>query len=92
MKRDCGKGELIPHRYEIVYHVGMSDNKVKMPATGPNDPKFEEVLSRLIPHSHIMLYALDKQGYANCIRSVALSRAGEVSIRDRRAELAGETE
>lgn len=89
MKRDCGKGELVPYRYEIVHVVGRSDKEFKTPVTATEaDAKFEEILSRLIPYSNIMLYALDKQGYANCIRSVWVTQDGKLSVAtDRRSEL-----
>lgn len=88
MKRDCGDGELVPYCYKIIYSPGTSDREVKIPATGIDDPRFEDILSRLEAYGNVRLYVMDKQGYMNCIRHVFITENGEICIaKDRRNEL-----
>jgi hypothetical protein len=86
MKRDCGPGELVPTKFFILYNVGISDKALRAEAD-----QFDALLPTLPPCSNIRLYAEDRAGYRNCIRSAYISPEGEVSFGpDRRAECAGE--
>jgi hypothetical protein len=69
MNRDCGKGKLIPIRYSLVYCIGKTDDETNKELVDPFSKEYEEILATLPPFSNIRMYAWDKQGYANCIRS-----------------------
>jgi len=92
MKRDCGNGELVPVKYEVVYCVGEhSDDEIVLERRTFNEAK--EVFQSKLPEiqatrcSNLRLYALDKQGYANCIISYTHCKNGEKTINDRTNEL-----
>ena len=88
MKRDCGKGELIPIRFVIKYCPTKADKELSRLATGLNDPAYEAIQQTLVPYGNVRLYACDKAGYCNCIRSTHCSPTGELShSTDRRTEL-----
>ena len=79
MDRDCGKGRLIPVRFNLVWCVGMSDEEQKKDVSDPSSTEFESILKGLPPCSNIRLYAWDKQGYANCIKSAYIDKEGLVA-------------
>jgi len=79
MNRDCGKGKLIPIRYELVWCVGQSDDETKRSISDPSSIEYDELLATLPPFSNISMYACDKQGYANCIRSTFIDAKGVVT-------------
>lgn len=88
MKRDCGKGELIPLNFLIKYHTGKADREQTKSATGPDDVAFDTIQKELTPYGDIRLYVRDKAGYCNCIRSVSCMPNGEFKQNiDRRKEL-----
>lgn len=87
MNRDCGKGRLIPVRFSLVWCVGMSDEEQKKDISEPNSDEFETILKKLPPCSNIRLYAWDKQGYANCIKSSFIAKDGLVTHTSRVHEL-----
>ena len=73
MKRDCGEGELIPIKWEVVSVAGASDketvigNMTKDKALETFEIKKAQL--RDVQYSDVRLYALDKKGYANCMKS-----------------------
>jgi hypothetical protein len=88
MKRDCGKGDLIPYEWKLKYLLGDTDKELTRLANGPNDPQFEQIAAMLPPCGNVRLYAYDRQGYANCIRSLFKSGDGNIQQgTDRRHEL-----
>lgn len=88
MQRECGKGSLIPHKWVIKYYLDRHDKEYTKPATGPDDPQFEQLLAILRPCGDVRLYVADKQGYMNCIRSALVSPQGDLQLGiDRRNEL-----
>ncbi len=88
MKRDCGKGELIPSNFVIKYYKGKADQELSKPATGPDDTAFDTIQKELAPCGNVRLYVCDKAGYCNCIRSASRMPNGELKQGiDRRTEL-----
>lgn len=89
MKRDCGKGELIPVAYEVVLATGQSDeeSKWKFDSMVEAQKKFDELQATLVPCSSLRLYVKDKQGYANCILNHTITLQGKEIKTDRRNEL-----
>lgn len=91
MKRDCGTGALIPVKYEVVSCTGKSDRETETQHTTLDEAKAEFSrrcdLVATIPCSDVRVYAVDKQKYANCIRSWILDAKGEVHETDRFHEL-----
>jgi hypothetical protein len=91
MKRDCGTGELIPVRFEVVSCKGTNDKE--------KESRHATLVEALAEYNHrtamlhdikcsdVRLYAKDKQGYANCIKSWMLDASGVVHERDRLEEL-----
>jgi hypothetical protein len=72
MKRDCGTGNLIPHKWLALSHSGISDREHKLSITGPDDPKIDALLGSLpkTMGSDLRVYVEDKQGYRNCILAI----------------------
>lgn len=87
MNRDCGKGRLIPVRFNLVWSVGQSDEEQSKDVSEPNTGEFEVILKELPPCSNVRLYAWDKQGYANCIKYSYVSKDGLVTSSSRLHEL-----
>jgi len=73
MKRDCGKGELIPFVWKVLSCKGMDDrercsiHKTEEEAIAAFDKRKVELSQ--IKFSNVRLYVGDKQGYLNCIDS-----------------------
>lgn len=91
MKRDCGVGELVPIRYEVVSCSGTSDDEqvlnfkdLKMALSA-----YEIKITALqnVKCSDVRLYAIDKQRYANCVASWIRCANGEINTTNRLAEL-----
>ena len=91
MKRDCGEGELIPVKWEVVSCQGMSDSETVTTYRNFVDAKgaFDSVWSvvRNTPCSDVRLYAKDKQDYCNCIISRIITKDNMVYENDRTKEL-----
>ena len=91
MKRDCGEGELIPIKWEVVTCFGESDDEMitKHPSFNSAKGVFDSLVvsAKTVPCSKIGLYAIDKHGYANCILSFIHTKQGEFCIDDRTSEL-----
>ena len=73
MNRDCGKGELIPTSYKLLWHPTMEDREYKAKYLHLQEAlkDFEQKRAQLQHNqgSDVRLYACDKQGYCNCILS-----------------------
>lgn len=76
MKRDCGKGELIPIRYSISWNVGNTDKEQYRDISSHLSKDFDYILATLPPLSNIRMYVHDKEGYCNCIRSTYIDSKG----------------
>lgn len=91
MKRDCGNGELIPVKWEVVWCVGQSDSeKERGFSTRESALEVFEELCCVIRNdrcSNVRLYAKDKAGYANCMKSFTVCVDGSVNETDRMSEL-----
>lgn len=90
MKRDCGQGELKPIAWEVVSTQGKSDDEtVTSHATLDFALATYEARVALatMPCSNVRLYAKDKQGYANCIKSFIRTAQNEVHTTSRLHEL-----
>lgn len=89
MKRDCGQGELKPVKYQVVSTIGQSDNEHVNTFSNLADAEMLFVVTekRLTPCSDVRLYAVDKQGYANCVIMTIVTLQGQVNKTDRRNEL-----
>ena len=87
MKRDCGNGDLIPVKYFIKYQSDSSDRERTIQIDNPYSHEYDAVLFTLPPLGNIRLYARDKAGYCNCIRSDIIGSDGICISTDRRAEL-----
>lgn len=91
MKRDCGNGELIPIKWVVVSVVGQTGDKheqkflTKDFAESAYRAKTEITL--LNECSSSILYAKDKQGYMNCIKSTIHCKGGQINESDRSNEL-----
>lgn len=93
MKRDCGKGELVPVGFRVAYCKGMKDKEVmSKPISTLEDALFtyntilNDVKSE--PFSDVRLYAEDRKKYMNCIRATYISADGEINTSlDRVGEL-----
>lgn len=89
MKRDCGKGDLIPIRWELVYSPPYSDKELvtKFKTLDEAMPSWNERSKILVACSNLRLYAVDKKGYANPVMSIFINVNGIVQTTDRRSEL-----
>ena len=90
MKRDCDpkQKELIPDHYLILTHQNKQDKETCLPATGPNDARFEHIAQQLDAYGDVRLYICDKAGYRNCIRYMSKDANGQLRKHtDRRTEL-----
>lgn len=71
MKRDCGKGELIPDAWDLAYCSGPFDRefRCRYHDQAEAEKAFEAQRNNLarIPYSDVRLYVGDKEGYKNCI-------------------------
>ena len=91
MKRDCGEGELIPIKYEIVYCIGEYDEEF-VSKSSTKEAALKEYAKHLqlildTKCSNIRLYAIDKEGYSNCIKSCIHTKQGEKYFTDKTNEL-----
>jgi hypothetical protein len=91
MKRDCGPGDLIPYKWEVVSCKGMSDDETKSTHDTLELAKIE-FEKRLLDVketncSNIRLYVKDKKGYMNCIRHWSKMANGEIMDTNRFNEL-----
>ena len=86
MKRDCGQGQLIPVKYSLAWNIGISDNESYKKLVDPFSKEYDELLATLPPYSNIRLYAWDKVGYTNCVRSSYVDRDGVVTESTNRLE------
>lgn len=91
MKRDCGIGELIPVKFEVVSCLGKSDVETETSHATLKEAS-EEFAKRKSasagrPCSNVRLYAKDKAGYANCVQSWVLTKQGEETETNRLKEL-----
>lgn len=90
MNRDCGKGKLVPILYTLMYCIGRSDTDIVKNIADPFTKEYDEVLATLPAYSNIRMYAWDKQGYSNCIRSSCVDKDGVAKeITNRLTELQG---
>lgn len=89
MKRDCGVGELKPVRWQVVSTIGKSDDESvnKFDTREQAETLFFVTEKSLTPCSDVRLYAVDKQGYMNCIMMTIVTAQGETNKTDRRSEL-----
>ena len=91
MKRDCGIGELIPVAYEVVSCHGQSDDEsvMKFVTLGEATACYDSVVPtvKAAPYSDVRLYAKDRQGYMNCIKSLIHCADGSLNTTDRVVEL-----
>lgn len=91
MKRDCGDGELVPCKYEVVFCKGMSDDETELKfltlELAIQSYKAQIELLNNTSCSDVRLYATDKQGYSNCIKMWICSKNGGIAETDRLAEL-----
>jgi len=81
MKRDCGKGELIPTAWLVVSCTGIADHEAELSFTTRAEAEisFHEILQQLVPYSNVRLYARDKQGYENCMKHSSMDKKGKLS-------------
>jgi hypothetical protein len=89
MKRDCGKGELIPIKWVVVSCFGQSDDEIesKYDSLGAAQIEFNRIAKGLVNCSDVRLYAKDKQGYMNCVLSIMITLKGERFEKNRLNEL-----
>jgi hypothetical protein len=91
MTRDCGNGELVPIRFEVCSCFGPSDNESHKAFAHLADALayFTTLKTTLqaVRCSNVRLYATDKKGYSNCIRSWTLDFHGVIFEKDRLSEL-----
>jgi hypothetical protein len=89
MKRDCGKGELIPISWTVMVSEGQNDDEVEFNGLTfeAANQLFEEKAKHIGNCSSVRMYCKDKKGYMNWIRSQTLTLKGERFDRDRRNEL-----
>lgn len=91
MKRDCGKGELIPIKFVIVSCVGQSDDEKEQEFNtldfALSAYRAQVSILKDIKCSDVRLYIKDKQGYMNCIKSWILCKDGKINETDRTSEL-----
>lgn len=91
MKRDCGKGELIPIQWSVVWCKGRNDeeNERHFSTLDTALELYHTLVEQLKsdPCSNIRLYIQDKAGYANCIMSFSHQADGKFRTTDRRSEL-----
>jgi hypothetical protein len=91
MKRDNGKGELVPAGYEVVSCSGPSDHEtVSSHATLEFALAVYEATKATLKTtkgSDVRLYVKDKQGYMNCIKSWIYTARGVEHESDRLQEL-----
>jgi hypothetical protein len=89
MKRDCGEGELIPVKWELVYCPPHSDREQTQtfPTLDSAMPEWERKSKTLVACSDLRLYAVDKKGYGNPIMTIMVNVNGEAHTTDRRSEL-----
>lgn len=91
MKRDCGPGDLIPIKYEVVSCAGKTDTEVVTKHNTLQEAlaEHENRKTKLagVVCSNIRLYAKDKKGYANCVKRWMIDARGEVGEVDRTNEL-----
>lgn len=95
MKRDCGMGELIPNKFEVVHVIGQSDdeNVSEFDTLEQAKTEFDKVaiLVKQTKCSDARLYVKDKKGYANCILMLIHMNDGRVELcTNRIAELSSE--
>jgi hypothetical protein len=85
MKRDYGKGELIPVEWEVVSCEDKS-KKERVKSFKSEDEALEDfkVRKSTLQCGSVRLYIKDKEGYCNCVLSYFMDAAGTVSIMDRR--------
>jgi len=73
MKRDCGKGELVPAYWRVLYCASESDKEGKHDKLTKDEAlKIFDDLCKILKDNKfadVRLYVCDKQGYANCVRS-----------------------
>lgn len=91
MKQDCGKGELIPSEWVVVWCSGESDKEHKdfyktlefaLSTYNAQVMRYKDVAL-----SDVRLYARDKQGYMNCLKMWMKCADGTVMETDRLKEL-----
>lgn len=78
MKRDCGLGELIPVRWEVVSCIGKTDRETVKKFTTEQMARelFEAVADTLPAFSNVRLYATDRFGYSNVLARVFADEKG----------------
>lgn len=79
MKRDCGPGILRPIKFTVVSCAGESDDEVETIHSNLKEALVEFIARQmsLTECSNVRLYAVDKQGYANCIKVKLYVRAAK---------------
>ena len=90
MKRDCGKGELIPVAFIVRISTGKNDTetRTKFASLAEAIGAFDKALGSIKePHSAVALYAKDRAGYENCILSAFWSDSEEAKVTNRLNEL-----
>jgi hypothetical protein len=92
MKRDCGDGELIPNKFQLIWCQGASDTEHKqalpLDLVAARDTFRTKVAALTEPYSSVRLYVEDRKGYRNCILSASRDSNGGIQPRtDRTNEL-----